>query len=148
MPFFGRRVQRFKNKKSHKIDKIYNKSPTYLIDGKYNKNNVPYSSNSFLKISSKGVDDGDFVMVVGYPGRTNRLLTFNEIEYDLEIQFQEVVKFLKRGIELINEHAIDEDGSKLKYRGLKSGYENYYKKISGQINGAKNFKLLESEKVN
>jgi hypothetical protein len=114
----------------------------------YNKNNVPYSSNSFLKISSKGVDDGDFVMVVGYPGRTNRLLTFNEIEYDLEIQFQEVVKFLKRGIELINEHAIDEDGSKLKYRGLKSGYENYYKKISGQINGAKNFKLLESEKVN
>jgi hypothetical protein len=82
----------------------------------YNKNNVPYSSNSFLKISSKGVDDGDFVMVVGYPGRTNRLLTFNEIEYDLEIQFQEVVKFLKRGIELINEHAIDEDGSKLKYR--------------------------------
>ena len=114
----------------------------------YNKNNVPYSSNSFLKISSKGVDDGDFVMVVGYPGRTNRLLTFNEIEYDLEIQFKEVVKFLKRGIELINEHAIDEDGSKLKYRGLKSGYENYYKKISGQINGAKNFKLLESEKVN
>lgn len=114
----------------------------------YNKNNVPYSSNSFLKISSKGVDDGDFVMVVGYPGRTNRLLTFNEIEYDLEIQFHEVVKFLKRGIDLINKHAIDEDGSKLKYRGLKSGYENYYKKISGQINGAKDFKLLESEKVN
>ena len=114
----------------------------------YNKNNVPYSSNSFLKISSKGVDDGDFVMVVGYPGRTNRLLTLNEIEYDLEIQFHEVVKFLKRGIDLINKHAIDEDGSKLKYRGLKSGYENYYKKISGQINGAKDFKLLESEKVN
>lgn len=114
----------------------------------FNKNNVPYSSNSFLKISSKGVDDGDFVMVVGYPGRTNRLLTFNEIEYDLEIQFHEVVKFLKRGIELINEHAVDEDGSKLKYRGLKSGYENYYKKISGQINGAENFKLLESEKYN
>jgi hypothetical protein len=37
---------------------------------------------------------------------------------------------------------------KLKYRGMKSGYENYYKKISGQINGAENFKLLESEKEN
>lgn len=114
----------------------------------FNKNNVPYASNSFLKISSRGVDDGDFVMVVGYPGRTNRLLTFNEIKYDLEVQFHEVVKFLKRGIDLISEHSNDEDGSKLKYRGLKSGYENYYKKISGQINGAKNFKLLESEKEN
>ena len=114
----------------------------------FNKDNVPYSSDSFLKISSRGVDDGDFVMVVGYPGRTNRLLTFNEIKYDLEVQFHEVVKFLKRGIDLINEHSTDEDGSKLKYRGLKSGYENYYKKISGQINGAKNFKLLESEKEN
>ena len=114
----------------------------------FNKDNVPYSSNSFLKISSKGVDDGDFVMVVGYPGKTNRLLTFNEIKYDLEVQFHEVVKFLKKGIDLINEHSIDEDGSKLKYRGLKSGYENYYKKISGQINGAENFKLLESEKKN
>ena len=29
-------------------------------------------------------------------------------------------KFLKRGIDLINEHSIDEDGSKLKYRGLKA----------------------------
>ena len=114
----------------------------------FNKDNVPYLSNSFLKISSKGVDDGDFVMVVGYPGRTNRLLTFNEIKYDLEVQFHEVVKFLKKGIDLINEHSIDEDGSKLKYRGMKSGYENYYKKISGQINGAENFKLLESEKEN
>ena len=114
----------------------------------FKKDNVPYSSDSFLKISSGGVDDGDFVMVVGYPGRTNRLLTFNEIKYDLEVQFHEVVEFLKRGIDLINEHSIDEDGSKLKYRGLKSGYENYYKKISGQISGAKNFKLLESEKEN
>ena len=39
------------------------------------------------------------------------------------------------------------DGSKLKYRGLKSGYENYYKKISGQIDGANNFKLIETEKM-
>ena len=114
----------------------------------FNKENVPYKSNSFLKISAKGVDDGDFVMVVGYPGRTNRLLTFNEIRYDLEIGFHETVKFLKRGIELMDKNTNDEDGSKLKYRGLKSGYENYFKKISGQIDGANNFKLLMSEESN
>lgn len=114
----------------------------------FNKDNVPYKSDSFLKISAKGVEDGDFVMVVGYPGRTNRLLTLNEIKWDLETGFYETVKFLKRGIELIEQNTNTSNGSKLKYRGLKSGYENYYKKISGQIDGAENFKLLESEKAN
>ena len=114
----------------------------------FNKDNVPYKSDSFLKISAKGVEDGDFVMVVGYPGRTNRLLTLNEIKWDLETGFYETVKFLKRGIDLIEQNTISSNGSKLKYRGLKSGYENYYKKISGQIDGAENFKLLESEEIN
>ena len=113
----------------------------------YNEDNIPYKSDSFLKISAKGVDDNDFVMVVGYPGRTNRTITFNEIKWDLEIGFQETVKFLERGIELMDENTNSSDGSILKYRGLKSGYENYHKKISGQIDGASNFKLLETEKI-
>ena len=113
----------------------------------FNKDNVPYKSDSFLKVSAKGVKDGDFVMVVGYPGRTNRTITFNEIKWDLETGFHETVKFLKRGIELMEQNTNSSDGSMLKYRGLKSGYENYYKKISGQIDGANNFKLIESEKI-
>ena len=113
----------------------------------FSKDNVPYKSDSFLKVSAKGVKDGDFVMVVGYPGRTNRSITFNEIKWDLETGFHETVKFLKRGIELMEQNTNSSDGSMLKYRGLKSGYENYYKKISGQIDGANNFKLIESEKI-
>ena len=114
----------------------------------FNKENIPYKSKSFLKISAKGVSDGDFVMVLGYPGRTNRLLTFNEINWDLTTGFEESIKYLQRGIKLINDHTNEADGSKLKYRGRKSGFENYYKKISGQNNGAKNFNLLEIEKEN
>ena len=114
----------------------------------FNKENIPYKSKSFLRISAKGVSDGDFVMVLGYPGRTNRLLTFNEINWDLTTGFEESIKYLQRGIKLINDHTNEADGSKLKYRGRKSGFENYYKKISGQNNGAKNFNLLEIEKEN
>lgn len=113
----------------------------------FDEKNIPYQSDSFLKISAKGIEDGDFVMVVGYPGRTNRTITFNEIKWDIEVGFNEYVKYLKRGIELIDENTNSSDGSSLKYRGSKSGYENYYKKISGQIDGAKNFKLIESENI-
>jgi len=113
----------------------------------YSKNNIPYKSNSYLKISAKGVNDGDFVMVLGYPGRTNRLLTYNEIEYDVNIGFDESIKFLNQGIKLIEENTDEKSGTKLKYRGRKSGFENYYKKISGQNEGAKNFELLKTEKA-
>ena len=114
----------------------------------YAEDNVPYSSESFLKVSAKGVEEGDFVMVLGYPGRTNRLLTFNQREYDLSLGFQNYVDYLESRIDLINTYAIDEDGSSLAYRGTKSGAENYYKKISGQIQGAKNFNVLQREKEN
>lgn len=113
----------------------------------FSKDNIPYKSNSYLKISAKGVNDGDFVMVLGYPGRTNRLLTYNEIEYDVNIGFNESIKFLNQGIKLIEENTYEKSGTKLKYRGRKSGFENYYKKISGQNEGAKNFELLKTEKA-
>ena len=114
----------------------------------YAEDNVPYSSDSFLKVSAKGVEEGDFVMVLGYPGRTNRLLTYNQREYDLSVGFQNYVDYLESRINLINTHTNEEDGSSLAYRGTKSGAENYYKKISGQIQGAKNFNVLEREKEN
>ena len=51
----------------------------------------------------------------------------------------------EQGIELMEENTNQADGSKLKYRGLKVVTKNY-KKISGQIDGANNFKLIETEK--
>ena len=107
------------------------------------KQNKPYKSKNYLKISAKGVEEGDFVMVAGYPGTTNRLLTYNEVEFDIETGFQGFVNFLKSGIDIMRSSTKVEDGSSLKYRGLISGYENYYKKISGQIDGAESFKVQD-----
>ena len=47
-------------------------------DGKpapFAKENVPYRPKSWLKVASKGVAEGDVVMIAGYPGRTQRYLT-------------------------------------------------------------------------
>ena len=105
--------------------------------------NKPYKSKNYLKISAKGVQEGDFVMVAGYPGTTNRLLTYNEVDFDIEEGFKGFVNFLKSGIDIMRSSTKDEDGSSLKYRGLISGYENYYKKISGQIDGAESFSVQD-----
>lgn len=113
----------------------------------FDKTNVPYHPETYLKISAKGVSDGDYVMVIGYPGSTNRVQTFVEINYDLTQGFARSIEFLKRGIKLIEENTKGDEAATLKYRGLKSGYENYYKKIAGQLEGSQRFGLLDSEKI-
>jgi hypothetical protein len=114
----------------------------------YSEDNVPYKSKSFLKISKRGVKENDFVMVAGYPGRTNRLITYPEIRFDVQFGFDSYVEYLKSGIDLMRDLTKDDQAKALKYRGSISGYENYYKKISGQIDGAKNFNLLKQERQN
>jgi hypothetical protein len=113
----------------------------------YSLNNKPFKPISHLKVSKSGIAEGDFVMVAGYPGRTNRLMTYPEIEFDVQIGFKNSVTYLKDRIDLIRLLVKDDDAKALKYRGSISGAENYYKKISGQINGAKNFNLLDQEKI-
>lgn len=47
-------------------------------DGKpapFAKENVPYRPKTWLKVASKGIAEGDVVMIAGYPGRTQRYLT-------------------------------------------------------------------------
>ena len=62
--------------------------------------------------------------------------------------FKNYVEFLKSGIDLMRDLTKDDESKALKYRGSISGYENYYKKISGQIEGAENFNLLKQEEEN
>jgi len=45
----------------------------------YSEDNVPYTPKSSLKVSLKGVNDGDFAMIMGYPGRTQRFMTAAEL---------------------------------------------------------------------
>ena len=114
----------------------------------YSPNNKPFKPISHLKVSTSGISDEDFVMVAGYPGRTNRLLPYPKIKFDVEIGFESYVEFLKSGIDLMRNLTKNNESKALKYRGSISGYENYYKKISGQIDGAKNFNLLKQEEKN
>ena len=50
----------------------------------YNKNNKPYRPKNYLSVSAKGVKEGDYAMIFGYPGRTNRYETAAGV--DLAIQ--------------------------------------------------------------
>ncbi|MBR5158969.1 MAG: S46 family peptidase [Bacteroidaceae bacterium] len=52
----------------------------------YDEENIPLRPKQFLTISLKGMDEGDFAMIMGYPGRTQRFQTAAQLEQMMEVQ--------------------------------------------------------------
>jgi len=52
----------------------------------YDEENIPLRPKQFLSISLKGFDEGDFAMIMGYPGRTQRFQTAAQLEQMMEVQ--------------------------------------------------------------
>lgn len=52
----------------------------------YDKKNQPLKTKRFLPVSLKGIGDGDYTMIMGFPGRTSRYLTASEVELRTQSQ--------------------------------------------------------------
>ena len=52
----------------------------------YSEDNIPLRPKRFLSISLKGMDEGDFTMIMGYPARTQRFQTASQLELMMEVQ--------------------------------------------------------------
>lgn len=57
----------------------------------YSKDNVPLKVKKYLPISLKGIDKGDYTMIMGFPGRTTRYLTAGEVEFRCNSQNAPIV---------------------------------------------------------
>ena len=99
----------------------------------FSEDNIPYQPKSFLKVSAKGVSEGDFVMVTGYPGRTNRYRTANEVENQFEWAYPEGKQLRERLMEIIEETAVEGSDERIKYEGLLAGLANYAKNFTSMI---------------
>lgn len=86
-----------------------------------------------MKVSAKGVSDGDFVMVAGYPGRTNRYRTANEVENTFEWAYPEGKMLRERFIDIIKETAPEGSDERIKYESLIAGLANYAKNFTSMI---------------
>lgn len=99
----------------------------------FSADNVPYEPKSFLKVSAKGVSDGDFVMVAGYPGRTNRYRTATEVQNEFEWAYPEGKMLRERFIEIIKETAPEGSDERIKYESQIAGLANYAKNFTSMI---------------
>ena len=97
----------------------------------YSPDNVPYTPKKALKVSLKGVDDGDFSMIMGYPGRTNRFMTSAEVAEQRDLR--NAVSVFCRGErqKILLEDMLADPKVKIQYASKYSGSTNGWKKWIG-----------------
>ena len=96
----------------------------------YSRDNVPLTAKNHLKISIKGVKEGDFTMIMGYPGRTTRFQTSPELKFQLE---QNDIRIAARTIRqnVLLEDMLADPKVKIQYASKYSSSSNGWKKWQG-----------------
>ena len=104
-------------------------------DGKpteYNKENVPLKPKHFLPVSIKGIKDGDYAMIYGYPGGTNRYETSYGIKLKNEVENPALVALRDMRLKYMHEQMIKDPAVKLKLASDYAGIANYWKFFDGE----------------
>ncbi|GAB5348241.1 S46 family peptidase [Alteriqipengyuania sp. 357] len=109
----------------------------------YSEDNVPYQAEHHLKVSKSGLDNGDFVMVAGYPGSTSRYAMLAEVENTFGWEYPTFQKLLTDWIGTIEAAAPEGSDARVKYEARLAGLNNYEKNLRGQIEGARRVGLIE-----
>lgn len=99
----------------------------------FHAENVPYQSKNYLKVSAKKLSENDFVMALGYPGRTNRYRTLDEITNQFTWYYPTARKIRETIIDIINAEAAPGSQAAIAYESTIAGLANY----------AKNFQSME-----
>ena len=117
-------------------------------DGKpaeYSKENIPLKPKHFLPVSLKGVKDGDFAMIYGYPGGTNRYETSYGIKLKNEIDNPGLVALRDMRLKSMYAQMIKNPEVKLKLASSYAGIANYWKFFEGETKQLLKFKTYEQK---
>ncbi len=117
-------------------------------DGKpatYSADNVPMKPKWFLPVSLKGYSDGDFAMIYGYPGSTNRYETSYGIKLKNEIDNPSLVHLRDVRLKFMHEQMIKDPAVKLKLAENYASVANYYKFYDGETKQLEKYHVYEAK---
>jgi hypothetical protein len=119
-------------------------------DGKaaaYAKENVPFKPKKFLKINPNGVEEGDFVFMLGYPGRTFRHRPSYYLKYQQDYLLPYISNLYEYAIQTMEEMSDGNDSLKLAFANRIKGLANTTKNYQGKLKGLKRIGLIEQKEI-
>lgn len=113
----------------------------------YNKDNVPYKPLHYLPVSLDGVQENDFTMVFGFPGRTNEYLPAIAIEQLVNQQNPAKIEIRDQALKTADKYMRADPAIKLKYASKYASTANYWKKWIGENQGLKQTNAIGKKKL-
>jgi len=112
----------------------------------YSKDNVPYTPKHFLPVSIKGVEEDDFTLVFGYPGRTTEYLPSVAVEQIVNNLNPAKIEIRDKALKVADGFMRKDKAIKIQYASKYASIANYWKKWIGETQGLKKSNAIEIKK--
>ncbi|PHQ57363.1 MAG: serine protease [Lutibacter sp.] len=112
----------------------------------YSKNNVPYKPKHYLPISLDGVEENDFTLVFGFPGRTNEYLPAVGVDQIVNVLNPAKIEVRENALKIVNTYMRKDAGIKIKYASKYASIANYWKKWIGENQGILQTKAIDKKR--
>jgi hypothetical protein len=112
----------------------------------YASDNVPYTPKHVLPVSIKGVKDGDFTMIMGYPGSTDRYFSSYEVTEQQQILAPAVVKIMGERLSIMKEEMDKDEAVNIALAASYASLNNTYKYFKGNLLSLNKFDLASEKR--
>ena len=111
----------------------------------YSEDNVPYKPKKYFKISTKGVQEGDFTFIYGFPGRTQEYIHSEGVRYIEEIGDPHKINLRTLRLDIQKKHMSESQKVRIQYSSKNASVANAWKKWQGEVKGIKKMKTVQKK---
>lgn len=112
----------------------------------YSPDNVPYVPKKSLSISLAGVKEGDFTMVLGFPGRTTQYLPAAAVKQIVTVNDPVKIAIRDRVLSIMDQYMRMDEQIKIQYASKYAGISNGWKKWKGEVMGLTSTNAVQKKK--
>lgn len=112
----------------------------------YSEENVPYKPKKYFKVSAKGVKEGDFTFVYGFPGSTREYITSDAVHYNAEISNPHKIKLRTHRLDAQRKYMSKDQAVRIMYSAKNASVSNAWKKWQGEMKGIRKMNTVEVKK--
>ena len=111
----------------------------------YSADNVPYRPKRHFPISTKGVEEGDFTMIYGFPGNTQEYITADAVEYVANVSNPMKIALRTIRLDIISEAQSKDVATRIAYAAKHANIANAWKKWQGESLGLERLKTADKK---
>ena len=112
---------------------------------RYAIENIPYNPKHHLPVQLDGVENEDYTMIMGYPGRTKRYLTSFGVKEALELTNSAIVNIRSKKLDIMKAGMNADEKVKIQYASKYAKTSNYWKYYIGQSKGLKRMNVYKKK---